>query len=63
MLTKNKQLAIIIPVYNEQDIIKKVINDWLFIVKKFNGFLIVVNDGSSDNSLSIIREIKKKLAD
>ena len=60
MLTKNKQLAIIIPVYNEQDIIKKVINDWLFIVKKFNGFLIVVNDGSSDNSLSIIREIKKK---
>ena len=58
-INKNK-LAIIIPVFNEQDIIEKVINDWLFIAKKFDGFIIVINDGSSDNSLKIIKKINKK---
>ena len=37
-INKNK-LAIIIPVFNEEDIIEKVINDWLFIAKKFDGFI------------------------
>ena len=58
-INKNK-LAIIIPVFNEEDIIEKVINDWLFIAKKFGGFIIVVNDGSSDNSLKILKKINKK---
>ena len=58
-INKNK-LAIIIPVFNEQDIIEKVINDWLFIAKKFDGFIIVINDGSSDNSLKILKKINKK---
>ena len=60
MIIKKKPLAIIIPVYNEQDIIKKVINDWILIAKKFNGYLIAINDGSSDNSLKILNKIKKK---
>ena len=58
-INKNK-LAIIIPVFNEEDIIEKVINDWLFIAKKFDGFIIVINDGSSDNSLKILKRINKK---
>lgn len=58
-INKNK-LAIIIPVFNEEDIIEKVINDWLFIAKKFDGFIIVINDGSSDNSLKILKKIDKK---
>ena len=58
-INKNK-LAIIIPVFNEQDIIEKVINDWLLIAKKFDGFLIVINDGSSDNSFKILNKINKK---
>ncbi|MDA9605668.1 glycosyltransferase [Candidatus Pelagibacter sp.] len=58
-INKNK-LAIIIPVFNEQDIIEKVINDWLYIAKKFDGSIIVINDGSSDNSLKILLKIKKK---
>jgi glycosyltransferase involved in cell wall biosynthesis len=57
-INKNK-LAIVIPVFNEQDIIEKVINDWLVIAKKFNGFLIVINDGSSDNSFKILNKINK----
>ena len=35
MSTNKNNLAIIIPVFNEQDIIEKVINDWLFVAKKF----------------------------
>ena len=58
-INKNK-LAIIIPVFNEEDIIEKVINDWLFIAKKFDGFIIVINDGSSDNSLKILKKINKE---
>ena len=58
-INKNK-LAIIIPVFNEEDIIEKVINDWLIIAKKFDGFIIVINDGSSDNSLKILKRINKK---
>lgn len=55
----NNKLAIIMPVFNEQDIIKKVISDWLFVAKKFDGLLIVVNDGSSDNSSKILNKINK----
>ena len=58
-INKNK-LAIVIPVFNEEDIIEKVIHDWLFIAKKFDGFIIVINDGSSDNSLKILKKINKK---
>ena len=60
MSTNKNNLAIIIPVFNEQDIIEKVINDWLFIAKKFDGFIIVINDGSSDNSLKILTKMSKK---
>lgn len=59
MYIKKKKFGIIIPVYNEQDIIEKVIYDWLTVAKKFNGFLIIINDGSSDNSLKILKKIKK----
>ena len=60
MSINKNNLAIIIPVFNEEDIIEKVINDWLFIAKKFDGFIIVINDGSSDNSLKILKKINKK---
>ena len=60
MSINKNNLAIIIPVFNEQDIIEKVIYDWLFIAKKFDGFIIVINDGSSDNSLKILNKIRKK---
>ena len=60
MSINKNNLAIIIPVFNEEDIIEKVINDWLFIAQKFDGSIIVINDGSSDNSLKILKKINKK---
>ena len=60
MSINKNNLAIIIPVFNEEDIIEKVINDWLFIAQKFDGSIIVINDGSSDNSLKILKKINKE---
>lgn len=55
-----KQLAIIIPVYNEEGNIKQVVHDWKKILNKKNFDIIIINDGSIDKTKSIISEIKKK---
>lgn len=56
-----KQLAIIIPVYNEEDNIKKVIYDWTKVLNKKTFDIIIINDGSIDKTKLIISKIKKKL--
>ena len=57
---QKKKLLIVIPVYNEQSIIEKVIKDWLKIAKKFQGYLLIINDGSTDLTLNKIKKIKSK---
>ena len=57
---QKKNLLIVIPVYNEQSIIQKVIKDWLKIAKKFHGYLLIINDGSTDLTLNKIKKIKSK---
>lgn len=47
-----KDVALIIPVYNEDQVIKNVINEAL---KNFNT-IVCVNDGSTDNSLIEIKQ-------
>jgi len=54
-----KKLAIVIPVYNEEDNIKKVLDDWKIILKKNEFDIIVVNDGSHDKTNFILNKIKK----
>ena len=55
-----KQLAIIIPVYNEEENIEKVLNDWKKILEKKKFDIIVINDGSKDKTKLILDKIKKK---
>jgi len=55
-----KKLAIIIPVYNEEENIEKVLNDWKKILKKNLFDIIIINDGSTDKTKSILSSIKKK---
>jgi dolichol-phosphate mannosyltransferase len=55
-----KKLAIIMPVYNEQDIIKEVINEWKNVLTKKEFDLVVVNDGSKDKTNFILNTLKKK---
>lgn len=53
-----EKLYIVIPAYNEQDTIKKVIDDWYPVVEKVGGEskLVIVNDGSKDKTAEILAE-------
>ena len=55
-----KDLAIVIPVFNEEENIEKVLNDWKKILEKNKFDIIVVNDGSKDKTTLILDKIKKK---
>lgn len=56
-------LYIVIPAYNEADNIQAVIEDWYPIVEKYNGGmnsrLVIVDDGSKDNTFDIMKEQQK----
>ena len=54
---KDLLISIVIPVYNEENTIKDILNR---IPNHFPTEIIVVNDGSTDNSVQRIREIKNK---
>ena len=53
-------LYIVVPAYNEAENIRQLIDDWYPIVEKHNGGqlsrLVIVNDGSKDNTEQIIQE-------
>lgn len=58
------KLHIIIPAYNEAENIERLIEDWYPVVEKHNGDggsrLVIINDGSKDNTYEIIREYAEK---
>ena len=55
------KLYIGIPAYNEQDTIKQVIREWYPIVENAGreSRLVIVNDGSKDNTFQIMQECAK----
>jgi len=55
-----KKLAIVIPVYNEEDNIEKVLDDWKIVLRKNEFDIIIVNDGSVDKTNFILNKIQKK---
>ena len=58
-----KNLAIIIPVYNEEKNISKLLSDWIKIVPKYykqRYQFIIINDGSTDKTHNKIKKIKSK---
>ncbi len=58
-------LFIIAPAYNESANIEKFINDWYPIVEKYDvdgtSRLVIVNDGSKDNTYEIVKECAAKM--
>lgn len=57
-----KELAVVIPVYNENQTIKKVINDWANILSSKFFDLIIINDGSVDGTEIILKKLKRKIS-
>jgi glycosyltransferase involved in cell wall biosynthesis len=56
---KMEKLTIVMPVYNEEDSLPIILNDWLELCKSARCQLIVVNDGSSDRSVDILKNLQK----
>lgn len=52
---KNLRIAIVFPAYNEEKLITKTIET----LPDFVDYAIVVNDGSTDNTLKVLHELKK----
>lgn len=59
---QNRKVSIIVPVYNAEEHLKLCIDSILNQTYK-NIEIILVNDGSTDNSLNIIKEYKEKFLD
>ncbi|MCR4791499.1 MAG: glycosyltransferase family 2 protein [Lachnospiraceae bacterium] len=55
-------LYIVIPTYNEQENIEEVVSEWYPVIddKGDDSRLVVVNDGSRDNTLDILNSLKEK---
>ena len=56
-------LAIVIPVYNEEKNIQKLLDDWNKVINKYykkRYKFIIINDGSTDNTHKILKSINKK---
>ncbi len=57
-----RDLTVVIPVYNESEIIKYVVEDWLFTLNNLmiDFEIIIYNDGSQDDTLNVLRELEIK---
>jgi glycosyltransferase involved in cell wall biosynthesis len=55
------KLYIVIPAYNEEANIKTVVEEWYPVIEKYgeDSRLVVVNDGSKDNTLAVLKELSK----
>ena len=61
-MTYEKDLSIVISLYNEEESLPELIN-WIERVMASNGYkyeIIMVDDGSTDNSWKIVRELSEK---
>jgi len=58
-----KKIFYILPCFNEELNLKKLLTDFynFYKSKKFNIHIVIINDGSNDNSLKLIKKLKKKL--
>lgn len=60
---KGPELVVVIPVFNEQASVRKVIREWYREIENWTeDFLIcVIDDGSDDKSLELIENVKSQL--
>lgn len=56
-----KKLSIIIPIYNEQNTIKEIIEKVLNVKLPLEKEIIVVDDGSTDRSVEVVKEFRDNM--
>jgi glycosyltransferase involved in cell wall biosynthesis len=56
------KLYIVMPAYNEDDVIVNVVDEWHKVIEKIghDSKLVIFNDGSKDNTLSVLENIRSK---
>lgn len=56
------KLFVVVPAYNEQENIENFVKDWYSVIEKCNveSRLIVINDGSKDNTFEILTGLSKQ---
>ena len=60
-IAMSSSVAVIMPVYNEADCIEQVIAEWHAAVSQIPcATLLILNDGSTDNSLKILNKLAPK---
>lgn len=58
-----KKISVVVPCYNEEDIIEefyKEVKQTFELIKNYEYEIIFVDDGSKDNTIKIIKNIKQK---
>lgn len=62
MRKSKDNLYIVIPAYNEEETIEDVVKEWHEVVEKIGNEskLVIINDGSKDNTLKILKKLQKK---
>lgn len=55
------ELAIVMPVYNEQASIRKVVREWFEEIQNWteNFVFLVIDDGSKDRTLDILQTLRE----
>ena len=55
-----KKIYIVLPIYNEEKIIEKVVNNLIRNTSKFDPMILLINDGSKDNTKHKIKKYENK---
>lgn len=58
-----KKVSILIPAYNEEEVLYTLYDRLENVINKLNNYefeVLLINDGSKDNTLSILRELRKR---
>ena len=53
-LYNNQKCIILMPIYNESEIIEEVLEQWIDLINKNNIKLLLIDDGSKDNTIEIL---------